>query len=149
MNFRTFKKLHVAWLLDYGTAVTKISWNLLTSIPTLECQRLETQLCMSTLQDHLYKLCYFDQNTFTISTSLSHHAPHNLVLNRPFARTNSSFYSFVPQSIFYWNKLYSSILQVCASSLHAFYKYLFILSSLVYGSCLVLPIVAIHMYPCL
>ena len=46
--------------------------------------------------------CYFNQETFTTSTSLSHHAPHSLVLNRPFARTNSYFYSFVPQSIFYW-----------------------------------------------
>ena len=44
------------------------------------------------------------------------------VLNRPFARTNSYFCSFVPQSIFYWNTLDSSI--VCASSVNAFYKYL-------------------------
>ena len=30
LNLRTFKNLHVAWLLDYRTAVTKISLNLLT-----------------------------------------------------------------------------------------------------------------------
>lgn len=42
--------------------------------------------------------------------SYSHHAPHNVVLNCPFART---IYSFVHQSIFYWNKLI-----VCASSVH-------------------------------
>ena len=36
---------------------------------------------------------YQCQETFTLSTSLSHHAPHNLVLNSPFARTNSYFYS--------------------------------------------------------
>ena len=92
----------------------------LVDLPTLECQRLETRLCL--LYKIIYKLCYFNQSTFTVSTSLSHHAPHNLVLNRPFARTNSYFYSFVPQSIFYWNALDSSI--VCATSVNAFYKYL-------------------------
>ena len=92
----------------------------LVDLPTLECQRLETRLCL--LYKIIYKLCYFNQSTFTVSTSLSHHAPHNLVLNHPFARTNSYFHSFVPQSIFYWNALDSSI--VCATSVNAFYKYL-------------------------
>ena len=109
----------------------------------LECRRLE---CL--LYKIIYKLYCFNQSTFTVSTSLSHHAPHNLVLNRAFASTNSYFYSFVPQSIFYWNVLDSSI--VCATSVNAFYKVsTFYLTSLVYGSCLVLAIVAIHMYPCL
>ena len=67
----------------------------LVDLPTLECRRLETRLCL--LYKIIYKLCYFNPETFTVSTSLSHHAPHNLVLNCPFARTNSYFYSFVPQ----------------------------------------------------
>ena len=92
----------------------------LVDLPTLECRRLETRLCL--LYNIIYKLYCFNQSTFTLSTSLSHHAPHNLVLNRPFARTNSYFYSFVPQSIFYWNALDSSI--VCTTSVNAFYKYL-------------------------
>ena len=41
------------------------------------------------------------------------HHIYNVVLNCPFART---IYSFVHQSIFYWNKLDASI--VCASSVH-------------------------------
>ena len=61
----------------------------LVDLPTLECRRLETRL--SLLYKIINKLCYFDEGTFTVSTSLSHHAPHNLVLNRPFTRTNSYF----------------------------------------------------------
>ena len=94
----------------------------LVDLPTLECRRLETRL--SLLYKIINKLCYFDEGTFTVSTSLSHHAPHNLVLNRPFARTNSYF---VPQTIFHWNKLDSSI--VCASSVHAFNRYLHVHST--------------------
>ena len=112
---RTFKNLHAAWLLDYGTAVTKTSWNLLTF------QHLNVvgwKLDSVYLYKIINKLCYFDETTFTISTSLSHHAPHNLALNRPFAGNNSYFYSFVSQTIFHWNTLDSSI--VCASSVHAF-----------------------------
>ena len=63
----------------------------LVDLPTLECRRLETQL--SLLYKIINKLCYFDEGTFTVSTS-------SLVLNRQFARTNSYFYSFVPQTIF-------------------------------------------------
>ena len=48
----------------------------LVDLPTLECQRLETRLCL--LYKIIYKLCYFNLNTFTVSTFLSHHAPHNL-----------------------------------------------------------------------
>ena len=65
-------------------------------------------------------------------------------LNRPFTRTNSYFYSFVPQTIFHWNKLDI----VCASSVHAFNRYLHVHSTslgLVYGSCLVLANVAISL----
>ena len=59
-------------------------------------------------------------NCVTLMTafSLTHHAPHNLVLNRPFAHTNSYFYSFVPYTISFWNNLDSSL--VCASSVSAF-----------------------------
>ena len=88
----------------------------LVDLPALECLRLETRLNL--LYKIINKLCYFDETTFTVSTSLSHHAPHNLVLNHPFARTNSYFYSFVPQTIFHCNRLDSSI--VCTTSVHAF-----------------------------
>ena len=46
----------------------------LVDLPTLECQRLETRL--SLLYKIINKLCYFDETTLTISTSLRHHAPH-------------------------------------------------------------------------
>ena len=66
----------------------------------------------------IHKLCYFDDGIFTPSTSLTHHAPHKLVLNCFFAYTNSYFYSFVPYTISFWNNLDSSL--VCASSVSAF-----------------------------
>ena len=112
-NGRTFKNLHGTWLLDYGTEVTKTSLNLLHDLPTLEYRRLETQLCLlysTRSSTNCACIHYFDQNTFTVSTTLSHYAPHNLVLNCPFARTNSYFYSFVPQSILYWIHLLSVLL---------------------------------------
>ena len=59
----------------------------LVDLPSLECRRLETRLCL--LYKIIHKLCYFDDGIFIPSTSLTHHAPHNLVLNRPFAHTNS------------------------------------------------------------
>ena len=82
-------------------------------LPSLECRRLETRLCL--LYKIIYKLCYFDDG---IITPLTHHALHNIVLNRPFARTNSNFYSFVPYTISLWNNLDSSF--VCAPSVSAF-----------------------------
>ena len=88
----------------------------LVDLPSLECRRLETRLCL--LYKIIHKLCYFDDGIFIPSTSLTHHAPHNLVLNRPFAHTNSYFYSFVPYTISFWNNLDSSL--VCASSVSAF-----------------------------
>ena len=86
-------------------------------LPSLECRRLETRLCL--LYKIIYKLCYFDDGIITPSTSLTHHALHNIVLNRPFARTNSYFYSFVPYTI---SLLDSSF--VCAPSVSAF-KFIF------------------------
>jgi len=69
---------------------TKIFWILLTS---LQCQQLDTQLY--SLCKIVYKLCHFYNGIFTSCTPLSHHAAtHNLVLNHPFARTNSYLYSF-------------------------------------------------------
>ena len=78
---------------------------------SLEYRRLETRLC--TLYKIIYNLCYFEHGIFTLSTTLSHRAHQNLVLNRPFARTNSHFYSFVPHTISIWNDLDSSV--ICAS----------------------------------
>ena len=86
----------------------------LVDLPSLECRRLETRLCF--LYKIIYKLCY--DVFFTPSTSVTHHALHNIVLNRPFARTNSYFYSFVPYTISLWNNLDSSF--VCAPSVSAF-----------------------------
>ena len=61
-----------------------------------------------------------------LSTTLSHRAAHNLVLNRPFARTNSYFYSFLPHTISIWNNLEFSL--VCAPSLSSFRNKLHCLS---------------------
>ena len=96
--------------LDYASAMDFVD------LPSLECRRLETRLCL--LYKIIYKLCYFDDGIFTPSTSLTHHALHNIVLNCPFARTNSYFYSFVPYTISLWNNLDSSF--VCAPSVSAF-----------------------------
>jgi len=65
----------------------------LVDFPSLECRRLETRLCL--LYKIIHKLCYFDDGIFVPNTSLTHHAPHNLVLNLPFAHTNSYFYSLI------------------------------------------------------
>ena len=62
----------------------------LVDLPSLDCQRLETRLCL--LYKIIHKLCYFDVGTFIPSTSLTHHAPHNLVLNRPFAHNIMNSY---------------------------------------------------------
>ena len=88
----------------------------LVDLPSLERRRLQARLCL--LYKIIYKLCYFDEGIFTQNTSATHHVCHNLVLNRPFARTNTYFYSFVPHSIYFWNNLDSSF--VCSSSLSAF-----------------------------
>ena len=53
----------------------------LVDLPSLESRRLETRLCL--LYKIIHKLYYFDDGIFFPSTSLTHHAPHNLVLNRP------------------------------------------------------------------
>ena len=50
----------------------------LVDLPTLECRMLETWLCL--LYKIIYKLCYFNPETFTVSTSLSHHTPYNFFL---------------------------------------------------------------------
>ena len=73
-----------------------------------------------TVQDHQQTVLLWWKNFHR--KHFCHHAPHNLVLNRPFTRTNSHFYSFVPQSIFHWNKLDLSI--VCASFVYASNRYL-------------------------
>ena len=87
------------------------------SLPSLEHRRLETRLC--TLYKIINNLCYFENGIITLSTTpLSYRANHNLVFNRPFARTNSYFYSFVPYTISLWNNLDSSL--VCASSISSF-----------------------------
>ena len=92
----------------------------LVNLPTLEHRRLETRLCL--LYRITHKLCYFDDNIFTHSTSLSHHARHNLTLSQPFAHTNSYLYSFVPHTISYWNKLNPTL--VTCPSLSAFKHHL-------------------------
>ena len=87
----------------------------LVELPTLEHRRLETRLCL--LYKIIHNLCYFDfDNIFTLSTSLSHHASHHFVLDRPFACTNFYFYSFVPHTISLWNSLNPSIVNAPSPS---------------------------------
>ena len=99
------------------------------SLPSLEYRRLETRLC--TLYKIIYNLCYFESGIFT---TVSHRAHHNLVLNRPFAWTNSYFYSFVPHTTFLWNNLDFSL--VCAPSLFSFRSKLHSSSFIYFSSCL-------------
>ena len=68
----------------------------LVGLPSLESRKLETRLCL--LYKIIHRQCYFD-DIFTRSTALTHHASHNLILDRPFARTNSFFFSFVPHTV--------------------------------------------------
>ena len=92
----------------------------LVDLPYLEHRRLMTRLCL--LYRIVYKLCYFEDNVFTLNTSPRHHAPHSLVLNQPFAHTNSYSFSFVPHTISYWNKLCSPL--VNCPSLPSFKRHL-------------------------
>ena len=88
----------------------------LVGLSSLECCRLQARL--SLLYKNIHQLCHFDEGIFTLSTSATHHANHNLVVNCPFARTNAYFYSFVSRSISIWNNLDSSF--VCSSPVSAF-----------------------------
>ena len=88
----------------------------LVDLPSLECRRLQARLCLP--YKIIYKQCYFDEGIFTQNTSAAHHVRHNLVFNRPFARTSTYFYSSVLHSISFWNNLDSSF--VCSSSVSAF-----------------------------
>ena len=144
-----FRNLPAAWLPGSGIAATKISWNL--SI----FRHLNTEGwkpgSVSFIRSFTNYVTLHEDNIFTTSTSLSHHAPHNLILNQPFAHTDSYFYSFVPQTLSYWNKLNPTL--VTCPSLSAFKHHLpryctlsaYLLSS--QGHVLTLALVAIHMHP--
>ena len=91
------RMVYHAWGMDYHDLIG------LTTIPTLEERRKVMRLCL------LYKIfndiCYFTPDTFTSSTSVSHHASHSMTLREPFCRTNGYKYSFGPFTINLWNNL--------------------------------------------
>ena len=66
----------------------------------------------SALYKIVYKLCYFDQETFTISTFLSHHAPHNVCA--------SSVHGIFTYILLHWFSL-----KIMSSISHCYYIHVF------------------------
>ena len=81
------------------------------NLPSLENRRLYLKLC------HLFKivhgLCYFPPDVVVPRTNLSHFS-RSYTLQQPFARTNSFYSSFIPDSIRRWNYLPEDV--VCIPS---------------------------------
>ena len=87
------------------------------NLPTLENRRLYLKLC------HLFKvihgLCYFPPDVITPRSNPSHFS-RDYTLQQPFARTNSFYSSFIPDSIRKWNQLPEDI--VCVPTYEKFKK---------------------------
>ena len=81
------------------------------NIPTLENRRLYLKLC------HLFKivhgLCFFPSDIVVPKSNPSHFT-RPFMLQQPFARTNSLYSSFIPDTIRRWNHLPEVV--VCASN---------------------------------
>ena len=71
-------------------------------LPTLSNRRLFLKLC--TIFKIIHGACYFPPNVICVRDTRTH-IGRPLMLNQPFARTNSYFYSFVPNSVSQWNRL--------------------------------------------
>ena len=77
----------------------------LTALPTLEKRRLFLRL------QFLYKivndLCFFPHGLVTFRDTTRHNlcSSHSLSLAQPFARTNRTLFSFIPNTISAWNSL--------------------------------------------
>ena len=52
----------------------------------------------------IYGLMYFPPNIVVPSSTPSHY-PRSYSLHQPFARTDSYLYSFLPNTVSYWNTL--------------------------------------------
>ena len=88
------------------------------SLPSLENRRMYLKLC------HLFKiihgLCYFPPEI--IAPNQNHtHSLRSFLLQQPFSRTNSFYYSFFPDSIHMWNNLPEYV--VCAHNVTTFCRY--------------------------
>ena len=117
-----------------GYGLPGVNWHLfLTNI------RVVMRLCL--LYQILNGYIYFNQNTFTPSTSLSHHLLHSMTLSHPFCRKK---YSFVPFTINLWNNLEHTILSAPTPSC---FKYRLVHSCNSCNSCLVLAIICyVHVF---
>ena len=85
---------------------------------TLERRRLDLSLCL--LYKYVNSMCYFPEGLISkrCNSRYNIHVNHPLLLEQPFASTNSHLYSFIPHTISIWNSLPSSI--VLAPSLNSF-----------------------------
>ena len=84
------------WGLSYPELLS------LCNIPTLENRRIYLRLCQ--IFKIVNNLCFFPPDVIVPKTTLSHSA-RLCMLQQPFARTSSFYYSFVPDSIRRWNCL--------------------------------------------
>ena len=93
------------WVCGYSEVLDAFN------LPSLENRRLYLKLC------HLFKivhgLCYFPPDVVVPRTNLSHFS-RSYTLQQPFARTNSFYSSFIPDSIRRWNYLPEDV--VCIPS---------------------------------
>ena len=85
---------------------------------SLERRRLDLSLCL--LFKYVNSLCFFPEGIIAKKhvSGYNLRTSHPLLLEQPFSRTKSSYFSFIPHSISIWNSLPSSI--VCASSFKTF-----------------------------
>ena len=90
------------------------------AIPSLAEHRTKLKLCQ--LYSILHGHCYFPQDIFVRPSNHYSTRSHHMVINKPFAQTNSFLYSIIPNSISLWNNLSEE--QVSAPSLQAFKKLL-------------------------
>ena len=85
---------------------------------TLQRRRLDLSLCL--LFKYVNSLCYFPEGLICRRRISGYNirVPHPLLLVKPFAKTNSHLFSFIPHVISIWNSLPPSV--VLAPSLNSF-----------------------------
>ena len=104
-----FRMSTKAWNADYEVLLHTLQ------LPSLSERRLFLKLC--TVFKILHELCYFPPHIISVRETRSY-CKRPLMLTQPFAKTNSYFYSFVPNSVLHWNSLPVHVIN--SDSLHSF-----------------------------
>ena len=93
-------------------------------LPSLSDRRVHLKTCV--LYKIVHQLSYFPPDVVLPQTTRSYSSTC-LTLKQPFARTNSFFYSFIPNSISHWNSLPNEVkLAPSLSSFKHYYKLYFL-----------------------